>query len=96
MEAGLDANDPTLYTVESLHAKPLPTDRVQGEHVRSFQLMANRIQRAPGLAKILVHKPGPLVDAPSEIPDYADVFRRAVIEVAELLQGVDARPGGVA
>ena len=96
LEAGLGTSDPTLYTVESLHARVLPTDRVQGEHVRSFQLMANRIRKTPGLAKILVHKPGPLVDTPNEISDYADVFRRGVIEVGELLQGVNARPGGEA
>ena len=96
LEAGLGADDPTLYTVESLYAKSLPTDRVQGEHVRSFQLMAKRIQKAPGLAKILVHKPGPLVDAPNEISDYAAVFRRGVIEVGALLQGVNATPDGEA
>ena len=72
----------------------LATDRAEGEHVRSFQLMAKRIKKAPGLAKILVHKPGPLIDTPDEIPDYADVFRRGVLEIGKLLQGVKAKPGG--
>ena len=94
LKAGLGVTDPSLYTVENLHAKTLASDRVEGEHVRSFQLMAQRIQTAPALAKILVHKPGPLVDAPNEIPDYADVFRRGVLEVGKLLKGVKARPGG--
>ena len=94
LKAGLGANDPTLYTVKNLRAKTLASDRVEGEHVRSFQLMAKRIQKAPALAKILVHKPGPLFDAPAEIPDYADVFCRGILEVDELLQGVTARPGG--
>ena len=94
LKAGLGVKDPTLYTVENLRAKTLATDRVEGEHVRSFQLMVKRIKAAPGLAKILVHKPGPLVDAPDEIPAYADVFRRGVLEVGELLHGVKARPGG--
>jgi len=56
--------------------------------------MVNRIKKDPGLARILVHKPGPLIDAPDEISDYADVFRRGILEVANLLQGVKARPGG--
>ena len=94
LKAGLGVTDPTLYTVENLRAQTLATDRAEGEHVRSFQLMAKRIKKAPGLAKILVHKPGPLIDAPDEIPDYADVFRRGVLEIGKLLQGVKAKPGG--
>ena len=94
LKAGLGVNDPTLYTIEDLHKQTLPADRAEGEHIRSFQLMAKRIMKSPGLAKILVHKPGPLIHAPDEIPDYAEVFRRGVLEVAELLQGVQAKPSG--
>lgn len=94
LKAGLAGKDPTLYTVESLQAQTLASDRAEGEHVRSFQLMAKRIKKDPALAKILVHKPGPLIDTPDEIPQCADVFRRGVLEVAELLQGVKAKPGG--
>ena len=93
LKAGLGVKDPTEYTVANLHAQTLATDRVEGEHVRSLQFMAARINRDPGLSKILIHKPGPLIDAPEEIPDYADVFRRGVLEVARLLHGVTAKPG---
>ena len=96
LEAGLGVKDPTLYSVENLREQTLATDRAEGEHIRSFQLMAKRIKRDPGLAKILVHKPGPLIDSPAEIPGYAEVFRRGVLEVAKLLQGVQAKPGGSA
>lgn len=92
--AGLGVKDPTLYTVDNLRAQTLATDRAEGEHIRSFQLMVQRMKTNPELARILVHKPGPLIDAPDEISDYADVFRRGVLEVAKLLQGVKARPGG--
>ena len=94
LEVGLDGDDETLYTVEDLKGHILASDQPEGEHVRSFQLMAKRIRAKPDLAKILVHKPGPLHDKQDEIPDYADVFRRGVLEVAELLKGVRARPGG--
>lgn len=90
--AGL-STDPTLYSVPDLKAEPLATNRSEGEHVRSFQLMANRIEKSPGLASILVHKPGPLLDTPAEVAGYADVFRRGIVEVAELLEGVVAKPG---
>lgn len=92
LKAGLGVKDPTLYTVENLHTEVLPTNRAEGKDVRSFQLMVKRIENSPELAKILVHKPGPLIDAPNEIPHYADVFRRGVLEVGELLHGVNARP----
>lgn len=94
LKAGLGVSDPTLYTIPDLKAQTLAADRAEGEHVRSFQLMAKRIKTNPSLAKILVHKPGPLIDAVHEIPDYADVFRRGILEVADLIEGVKARPGG--
>jgi hypothetical protein len=34
-----------------------------------------------------------LIDVPAEIPSYADVFRRGVFEVADILDGVVAEPG---
>ena len=94
LEVGLDGNDETLYLVEHLKGQILASDQPEGEHIRSFQLMAKRINANPGLAKILVHKPGPLHGQPDVIDDYADVFRRGVLEVAELLEGVWTRSGG--
>ena len=92
LRKGLTADDPTSYTIPDLSARTLFTDRSEGEHVRSFQMMINRLEANPELSKILVHKPGPLINSPSEIPAYADVFRRGVFEVAELLEGVTAKP----
>ena len=92
LKEGLGAPDPTLYTVPDLTAQTLFTDKSEGENVRSFQLMARRLEKRPELAGILVHKPGPLTNAPSEVGAYADVFRRGVLEVAELLDGVTAKP----
>ena len=94
LKAGLGMKDPTLYTVENLRVQTLATDQAEGEHIRSFHLMEKRIKKDPGLAKILVHKPGPLIDAPDEIPDYASVFRRGILEVGKLLRGVKAKPSG--
>ena len=93
IEAGLGSGDPTLYTVEDLSARTLRSDRAEGEHVRSFQMMVARLRKRSELAGILVHKPGPLIDTPTEIPAYADVFRRGVFEVASILDGVTVEPG---
>ena len=93
LRAGLEMEDPTNYTIADLGERTLRTDRSEGLHIRSFQLMANRLKRQPDVAGILVHKPGPLDHAREEIPAYVDVFRRGVMEVAELLEGVRAEPG---
>ena len=91
LNCGLGIDDPTTYTVENLTDQTLRSDHAEGEHVRSFQLMISRLQRNPNLANILIRKPGPL-DAPSEIPAYAEVFRRGVQEVALILAGVKTEP----
>src|SRR3546814_10632373 len=51
LEVGLDGDDETLYTVEDLKGHILASDQPEGEHVRSFQLMAKRIRAKPDLAK---------------------------------------------
>ena len=92
LKKGLGIADPTLYTIPDLVAQTLFSDRSEGKDVRSFQLLAARIKKQPELAKILVHKPGPLIDVRSELPAYVDVFRRGISEVAALLVGVTAKP----
>jgi 7-cyano-7-deazaguanine synthase in queuosine biosynthesis len=74
--------DPTTYTIADLHARKLNSKAAEGEHVRSFQIMAGRLKRRPGLEKILVHKSGPLSDyTAAEVVKFADVFRRGIEEV---------------
>lgn len=74
--------DPTRYTIADLWARPLDSKSAEGLHVRSFQMIARRLQKRPALARILVHKSGPLVDYPAyDIAEYAEVFRRGIEEV---------------
>jgi 7-cyano-7-deazaguanine synthase in queuosine biosynthesis len=74
--------DPTTYTIADLRARTLNSRAAEGEHVRSFQMMARRLRRRPGLERILVHKSGPLSDyTATEVKRYADVFKRGIEEV---------------
>jgi hypothetical protein len=85
--------DPTPYSLPKLTAKPLDGKRAESEHVRSFQLMARRLSRQPGVEHILVHKPGPLSDYPAkDIAHYGDVFKRGIHEVDALVHDVIVRP----
>jgi hypothetical protein len=85
--------DPTSYTLSDLTAKPLLTNHAAGQQVRSFQFMIERLQRKPGLSQLLVHKPGPLYDEPpARLSAHANVFRRGLAEVADILKGVRTKP----
>jgi hypothetical protein len=86
-------NDPTSYTIPDLRVRPLDSGRAEGEDVRSFQIMARRLAHSPGIARILIHKSGPLLDySAAEIADYASVFSRGIMEVASLVNPVVVRP----
>ena len=86
-------NDPTTYTLANLTAAPLDSKRAEGEHIRSFQMMARRLAQRPSLSRLLVHKSGPLSDyMEAEIADYAGVFARGIAEVAAIVNPVVVRP----
>jgi 7-cyano-7-deazaguanine synthase in queuosine biosynthesis len=88
-------DDPTTYTITiaDLWGRPLDSKGAEGEHVRSFQMMARRLAQRPALAQILVHKPGPLSDYPdADVTEYADVFRRGIEEVDTVTGRALVRP----
>jgi 7-cyano-7-deazaguanine synthase in queuosine biosynthesis len=85
--------DPTKYTIADLRAQKLNSKAAEGEHIRSFQIMARRLKRRPGLSRILVHKSGPLSDySDAEVASYADVFRRGIEEVDKVTGRAVVRP----
>lgn len=85
--------DPTTYTVDDLTARPLNTKESEGVQIRSFQLAIARLRRRPELAKLLIHKPGPLFDeTPARQQALADVYRRGMAELDSVLTGVRTSP----
>jgi len=85
-------NDPTTYTVPDLQAQPLDTRQATGVQVRSFQYAIERLKGKPQLANLLIHKPGSLADEAAHLDQLADVYRRGLDEVAQLIDGAEARP----
>jgi len=86
--------DPTVYTVDDLTERALDTRKSEGVQIRSFQLAIDRLRARPGLAEILIHKPGPLFDeSPARQAAIAGVYRRGLGEVGALLKGVRTEPG---
>lgn len=95
--ASLDAawgagSDPTVYTVSDLRAHPLDTKGSAGKQVRSFQFAIERLRKRPDLARLLIHKPGSLADEIGRLDQLADVYRRGLAEVAQLIDGVITKP----
>lgn len=86
-------SDPTVYTIDNLIDRVLDTRQSEGVQIRSFQLAIERLRARPGLAPILIHKPGPLFDESSVRQEaIAGVYRRGLEEVGELLAGVRTGP----
>jgi hypothetical protein len=90
MQRGFGSDD-TVYSVASLTAKTLPANKAGGRDVRSLQLMLARLAAKPALAKLLIHKPGPLSDFPDEIPAYERVFLAGIQEIGKILRNAVTR-----
>jgi len=85
--------DNTTYTIPNLLSHTLDTRQAEGQQVRSFQLAINRLSERPDLAKLLIHKTGPLIhQTPGERVALAEVYARGLAEVAALLANVQTRP----
>lgn len=85
--------DSTPYTVPDLRAQVLRTSEATGQQVRSFQVAIQRLRARPDLARLLIHKPGPLTDDFSRHDELAAVYGRGLEEVGQLIDGVETTPG---
>lgn len=90
--ASLRGQDSTVYGLPNLKAATLDTRTAVGQQVRSFQIAIARLSKHPELARVLIHKPGPLYDNFNRHDALADVYRRGMEEVGRLLNGVRAAP----
>jgi hypothetical protein len=93
LRTGLGKPDPTVYTVPDLTASPLKTSEAKGVQVRSFQLAIERLKMRPGLADLLIHKPGPLTgESDDRQARLGQVYLRGMMEVGDLLRDVKTEP----
>ncbi|MGU3476558.1 Qat anti-phage system QueC-like protein QatC [Methylobacterium sp. D48H] len=82
-------NDPTGYRCEDLTARALSTSKSEGRQVRGFQYAVGRLAADPDIARVLIHKPGPLREDAGNLGRLAGVYGRGMVEVGRLLQGVE-------
>ncbi len=86
--------DTTPYGLSNLRADELDSKKAEGEHIRAYQYAIANLKDNPNRAAALVHKSGPLLQAPETVPDLVKVYMRGMAEVACLLDGVITTPGG--
>ena len=84
--------DSTAYTVADLANRALNSSMSEGAQVRSFQVAIERVRRQPDLADLLVHKPASLSGSPVPPDRLAEMYRRGLDEVEQLIKGVVTRP----
>jgi len=81
-------NDVTPYTELDLHAAPLRSTTARGRDVRAVRLAARRVVDNPGIAELLVLKPGPL---PGHYAEYAELYVRGMSELWALVERIETR-----
>ena len=81
--------DPTQYTISDLTARVLDANQAEGQQIRSLQFTMERLRDNPELAKLFIHKPGPISTLPTVTKsELANVYQRGMDEVASFLSGV--------
>jgi hypothetical protein len=80
-------NDPTGYRVD-IHGERLSTKTAEGKQVRAFQYAVAGLGGRLDLARLFIHKPGPLLEDLNRIDGLAGVYLRGLEEVGELLRDV--------
>jgi 7-cyano-7-deazaguanine synthase in queuosine biosynthesis len=80
-----EEKDSTPYLVDSVSEIAANHAKGKGVQLRSFQIAINKIKRQPQLAKILIHKSGPLSDESDYLQELSDVYRRGLLEVDDFI-----------
>jgi hypothetical protein len=86
--------DTTEYAIADLTERPLSSVSAEGQQIRSLQYALSRLAAKPKRAAFAIHSHGSLADAtPDEQEQLADVYRRGMDEIGQLLRGVRTHGG---
>lgn len=79
-------NDSTEYTKQNVAEIRRNHSKGMGIQLRSFEYAIERIHKNPALAKLLIHKPGPLPGNSEYLEALVDVYVRGLNEVGTFIQ----------
>lgn len=91
---GLGAGKDTTLYHDAVDGATLDSRKAEGEHVRAFQFAVKRLKARPSLARMAIHKPGPLTDVVAQHSSLEQVYVNGVAEIEKLLANTKTRPGG--
>jgi hypothetical protein len=77
--------DKTPYLVSSVPEIAANHAKGKGVQLRSFQIAINKIKKKSQLAKILIHKSGPLSGDSDYLQSLSDVYLRGLLEVNDFI-----------
>ncbi len=80
-----EERDGTPYLIDSVSKIVDNHAKGKGVQLRSFQIAINKIKKQPQLAKILIHKSGPLPDDSAYLQELSEVYRRGLLEVDDFI-----------
>lgn len=72
--------EPNISEIQKMHDKGI------GVQLRSFQVAINRLKDNPNVAKLLIHKPGPLASDNDYLNRLVGVYSRGLMEVDSFIQ----------
>lgn len=73
--------DSTPYLIGNVSEIAANHAKGKGVQLRSFQIAINKIKGQPQLAKIMIHKSGPLSGDSAYLQELSEVYRRGLLEV---------------
>lgn len=79
-------NDPTMYYHERISSIRANHATAEGIQLRSFEMAIHRIHTMPALAKLLIHKSGPIEEDSEYVDQLAAVYLRGLQEMEEFLR----------
>ena len=82
---GVDS-DPTEYYYDRISTIRTNHASAEGVQLRSFEIAINRITTTPSLAKLLIHKSGPIEGDSDYLERLADVYLRGLQEVGSFIR----------
>ena len=80
------ANDPTEYYFDRISTIRTNHASAEGVQLRSFEIAINRVSTTPTLAKLLIHKSGPIEGDTNYLERLADVYLRGLLEVESFIR----------
>ncbi|MBQ3258629.1 MAG: hypothetical protein IJA67_14655 [Oscillospiraceae bacterium] len=80
------SNDPTEYYYNKISTIRANHESAEGVQLRSFEIAINRISTTPSLAKLLIHKSGPIEGDSEYLEELADAYLRGLLEVRSFIR----------